>query len=579
MSASTLSSSRRLGAASGYPRGTTASGICAPAPALLAMAGHGGKWCLRLVITFSVATVLVAILKRATHDESAAFVRSTRFSPPMRPAAEAAGAPPASSWSSAAESTGQARHVQTLTKAPTSAPSDDGAGTHVQGVAQLGAASAGSWIPQGAPPAAEAAATNPQPPSEPAVTADAAQAADAGGGSSTITARTPPGRIPMAAAVKNALAVPPVEPVAPGSRGNTDAIRMVIKEGRIDATTPDVDATTARVQAEAIDAGGYVEVLTTARNDGLIARFGQYAAAANVSAYNGSATSVSITLRVPVDAFEGVFERALALVGAAGGKILARNANARDVTHEYADNAAREAVDATALAQMQELMRGADKTADVLAFSREMEQISSRLQAARNKRRLLTGLASMASLRVELSLQLPSPPPPPPVEPQQPRRLSAVPGWTPMLAFQQAAGELAAAARVVVDISVYLGVYIMAAAATWAIVWGTAWTCGKAGFNCSAHAWGARVAGLFGPFRSMLDAIGDVTREQPHGVRNTPHPSARPMPMSMAVVVPPPAGDHRERSHVPLGAMENQYDLQVGVCRGQGRDVGDPHVE
>lgn len=278
--------------------------------------------------------------------------------------------------------------------------------------------------------------------------------------------------------------------------GSTDPTALkgtvLIKDGNFGATVPDVRAAMSRVESEMAKLGGAIDASNTWSDAWLAQRLAEAQAGAesdrtgrHVQVRPWSApTGASMTLRVPVDKFETSLQALRSAVGAMGGTVTSESSSARDVTGEYVDVVARQRSSEVAAAQLEKLMTAANTVPDVLAVKRELDALTSRIEAAKAQRGALEGRATMSTVHV--SLTVPQPPQPSPA----PR-----PGWSPLRTAGKAVGALARAGQGAVDILVYALVLVVPVAL---VLGALAWVGQRAGKPLAARASAALSAALAG---------------------------------------------------------------------------------
>lgn len=114
-----------------------------------------------------------------------------------------------------------------------------------------------------------------------------------------------------------------------------------------------------------------------------------------VSAVNGGGTTVSITLRVPVDGFSNVMD---ALAGIA--PIASRQISTQDVTAKMADVGSRVATMKASVAQGRALLSKAVKIGDVIAIEGEVNQREADLESLESQQAALAGQAALSTITV-----------------------------------------------------------------------------------------------------------------------------------------------------------------------------------
>ncbi len=165
------------------------------------------------------------------------------------------------------------------------------------------------------------------------------------------------------------------------------ADRQVIKTANVTmnvivASTNKGAAADLAKEQDAVDSA-YVQVTALATGAGY------------VSAVNGGGTTVSITLRVPVDGFSNVMD---ALAGIA--PIASRQISTQDVTAKMADVGRRVATMKASVAQGRALLSKAVKIGDVIAIEGEVNQREADLESLESRQAALAGQAALSTITV-----------------------------------------------------------------------------------------------------------------------------------------------------------------------------------
>mmetsp|Transcript_4630 Transcript_4630/g.14770 ORF Transcript_4630/g.14770 Transcript_4630/m.14770 type:complete len:402 (+) Transcript_4630:464-1669(+) len=215
--------------------------------------------------------------------------------------------------------------------------------------------------------------------------------------------------------------------------------RMLVRTGSMRLRTlADVsavaDAATKRVEA----AGGYAE----RRDDGMGwlddkgKRHDQ---------------RVSVTLRIPVDAYAGVIEAFKQSVGGLtkSTDVEAASDAVRDVTGEYVDAAARAATLEATRDQLTKLMERADVVKDVLSVQRELSSVTQQLEARKATMQRLSKSASLSTLQLTIQ-QKEVEKPPTPFTPK---------GWSPGRTLKRALARLRKRVQGLVNFLIFLVVF------------------------------------------------------------------------------------------------------------------------
>lgn len=170
-----------------------------------------------------------------------------------------------------------------------------------------------------------------------------------------------------------AAAPPQAAPVADGAR--------VVKKGAIALIVDDdqVTPTLTEVQGFAKAVGGLVAGAQTQES--------------------GPTPSGSVTLRVPVDAFEEV----VAQVRGTGADVRSATTSGQDVTAQYADLEAQLRTLTAARERFLEILAGARSIGDVLAVQQRVDDVTGKIDRLEGQRRVLAAQSDSATLEVTVT--------------------------------------------------------------------------------------------------------------------------------------------------------------------------------
>lgn len=168
-------------------------------------------------------------------------------------------------------------------------------------------------------------------------------------------------------------APPATAPVADGARVvKKGAISLVVEDDRVTPTLTDV-------QALAAAAGGVVAVADTQES--------------------GETPSGSVTLRVPVAAFE----RVVAQVRGLDAEVRSATTTGQDVTAQYADVQAQVRSLTAARERFLDILAGADTIGDVLAVQQRIDETTAQIDRLEGQRRVLADQSESATLQVTVT--------------------------------------------------------------------------------------------------------------------------------------------------------------------------------
>ena len=183
-----------------------------------------------------------------------------------------------------------------------------------------------------------------------------------------------PAAAPVPAVARAPAAAPPgaVQPADGARVVKRGTIALVVEDGQV---TP----TLTRVQGFASAAGGLV--------------------AGQQSQESGATPSGSVTLRVPV----GAFERVVAQVRGLPVEVRSATTSGQDVTAQYADLEAQLRTLSAARARFLVILERADSIGDVLAVQQRVDDVTGRIDRLEGQRRVLAAQSDTAALEVSVS--------------------------------------------------------------------------------------------------------------------------------------------------------------------------------
>ncbi|MEU1277119.1 DUF4349 domain-containing protein [Streptomyces sp. NPDC005805] len=155
--------------------------------------------------------------------------------------------------------------------------------------------------------------------------------------------------------------------------------RHIVRTASVSVAVKDAAKALAGARAAAERAGGHVENESTERLD-------------------DSSTTSRVVLRVPQREYDSVLAE---LSGA--GKLLSREANAKDVTEQVVDVESRIATQRASVARVRELMDRAEKLSDVVTLEGELSNRQAELESLLAKQASLKDRTSLATITVELT--------------------------------------------------------------------------------------------------------------------------------------------------------------------------------
>lgn len=153
----------------------------------------------------------------------------------------------------------------------------------------------------------------------------------------------------------------------------------VIRTATLSVEVKSVTKALAKARTVALDAGGVVEDETTERVD-------------------DTHVASNVVLRVPEAEYDSVLTE---LAGT--GKLLARSANAKDVTEQVVDVNSRIATQRASVNRVRKLMDQAEDITDVVALESQLNTRQSELEALLAKQASLADRTTMATITLDLS--------------------------------------------------------------------------------------------------------------------------------------------------------------------------------
>ncbi|MFO7947949.1 MAG: DUF4349 domain-containing protein [Armatimonadota bacterium] len=157
--------------------------------------------------------------------------------------------------------------------------------------------------------------------------------------------------------------------------------RKIIRTGNIDIEVEDIEKTSSRIRQLAQESGGYVSDSNVREGDeGL--RYG------------------SITLKVPAERFESVFEKLQTF--AAEGTSVSYSQDAEDVTEEWVDLQARIENKKRAEQSLQKHLDREAELSDILAVEKELFRVRGEIEQLEGRMRYLKNRVSLSTITVNM---------------------------------------------------------------------------------------------------------------------------------------------------------------------------------
>lgn len=200
--------------------------------------------------------------------------------------------------------------------------------------------------------------------------------------------------------------------------------RFIIKTGRLSMVVGDVKQSAGSISEYAISNGGFV-VSSNVTKTGL-------------SLYG------EVVIRVPVTVFDKAQEDIKAM-----GEVTSQYVTGQDVTEEYVDMDAQMRNLKATEQQFLEIMQRATRIEDVLAVQRELTWVRAEIERIEGRMKYLRQSAELSTLTVYLS-----------TDPNALPVLDAQDTWKPIAEAKQALRSLVDFGKVVVNVLIWLVVYI-----------------------------------------------------------------------------------------------------------------------
>ncbi|KZZ83130.1 DUF4349 domain-containing protein [Bacillus sp. SJS] len=162
----------------------------------------------------------------------------------------------------------------------------------------------------------------------------------------------------------------------------TPSNRKIIYTADMVIEVKDFDKAYQNIQNEAQSAGGYV-VSTNS----------------NVSGEESGLNEGTMTLRIPQEKFSGF----LSSMEKGAYKILQKNISGQDVTEEFVDLESRLKAKEAVEARLLEFMKGAGKTEDLLAISKDLSAVQEEIEQLKGRMKYLQNQTDLSTITIQLS--------------------------------------------------------------------------------------------------------------------------------------------------------------------------------
>lgn len=189
------------------------------------------------------------------------------------------------------------------------------------------------------------------------------------------------------------------------------------------------------------------------RLEGLAQRFGGFVQSSSLWEVRPGVRNGSLTIRLP----EKHFTPALAEVRRLGLSVESEQVSGQDVTAQYIDLKARLKVAEAEEAQYLDILKRADKIPDVLQVTHQLSAVRSRIESLKGQIQLLENQSDFSTINVNLREDVPLP--------------AIIQKWRPLRQVVKAWQALLATLKGLVNVLIWLAVYIMPLALVVFAVW------------------------------------------------------------------------------------------------------------
>ena len=163
---------------------------------------------------------------------------------------------------------------------------------------------------------------------------------------------------------------------------------------------------------------------------------------------NADVLAASITVRVPSGSLDQALGQVKGLTKDPTKDVLSEQVSGQDITKEYTDLQSHLTNLQNAADQLREIMKSAQKTEDVLAVYNQLSQIEDQIQVTQGQINYYKESAAMSSISVNLQAQAA-------VQPVE------IGGWQPVGVARDAVQTLINALQVVVNIVIWLIIFVL----------------------------------------------------------------------------------------------------------------------
>lgn len=213
--------------------------------------------------------------------------------------------------------------------------------------------------------------------------------------------------------------------------GAAAAIRKIIKDGTITLEVDDVQAALSRLDALAVQSGGYVIETSTDYSNPFWRR-------------------AFMRMAVPVDQFEAAMQR----IREGAGKVLGEQASGVDVSQEFVDVQSQIANLEATQARVRQLLAEADTVEEALSVNAELTRIEGQLGQLKGRLQYLQQRSAYSTIAISLQ----EPEPEPTITPTPTATPTPTPPdpWRPGDTAQAALGSMRLALRALGDLLIWV---------------------------------------------------------------------------------------------------------------------------
>ncbi len=225
---------------------------------------------------------------------------------------------------------------------------------------------------------------------------------------------------------------------APVSSSRPSSNRLIIKNGQLTLQVENPDAAVNQVTQAAADLGGYIissQVLVNQKGDTEV-------------------KSATITLAVPVDAFENALNRLRSLAVIVSNE----TSSGQDVTDEYVDLDSRLTNLKATRDRIREFLANATTVEEALKVNEQLSQVEGEIEQVQGRMNYLFDRASYSTITVNIELYIPPTTPTPTLTPTPTPTPTP---WNPLNTVKDAGSDLGAGMRGVVDFFIYLIILVI----------------------------------------------------------------------------------------------------------------------